>query len=389
MHPLPPAADGVTSVAESSIRVLHVQKVKGVSGSERHLLSLLPGLRDAGIHVRMFAATTEDGHRFVEALRNQGVEVVQVAAGRHFSPSFGRSLWNEIRRFKPALVHTHLLHADLYGQTIALTARIPAVSSFHSSHTFFRREPVRSGERIAGQFSRRTIAISEHVRDFLVQARLRPPGSIRVIPYGIDPSEWRLPAEARSRARAEFGLRNGDVAVGVASRLVPGKGHDLLLAAFALAQADIPRLRLLIAGDGPLRQEIEGASQRLGIRSANLLGYVSDIRRFMASCDVVVFPTLPTFGEGFGLAALEAMAAERPVIATRVASLPEIVADGTTGMLVSPSDPRPLAAALSRLAGDGKLRGQLGAAGRRRANEVFGLDRMVAATLSVYRESAS
>jgi glycosyltransferase involved in cell wall biosynthesis len=107
----------------------------------------------------------------------------------------------------------------------------------------------------------------------------------------------------------------------------------------------------------------------------------------MAACDVVAFPTLPTLGEGFGLAALEAMAAERPVVATSVASLPEIVADGETGILVPPDDPLPLAAALARLATNRSLREHLGASGRRRAFEKFDLRDMVAATLSVYRET--
>jgi glycosyltransferase involved in cell wall biosynthesis len=180
------------------------------------------------------------------------------------------------------------------------------------------------------------------------------------------------------------------LAVGVASRLVPGKGHDLLLTAFAKAHEDAPALRLLIAGEGPLQDEIERASQRLRLRpgTVSVLGFVRDIQGFMASCDIVVFPTLPALGEGFGLAALEAMAAERPVIATRVASLPEVIVDGETGILLPPSDPRPLTVALTRLATSAHLRSQMGAAGRRRASKVFTLDRMVAATMSVYRDIA-
>jgi glycosyltransferase involved in cell wall biosynthesis len=371
------------------MRVLHVQKVKGIGGSERHLLALLPGLRDAGIEVRMWAATTEQGNRFVEELLQRDVQVVSGPAGAHVNPDLARALWVQIRRFRPSIVHTHLVHGDVYGQLAARITGIPAVSSFHGSHSFFRREPVRTAERVAGRFARQTIAISQHVRDFLIRSRLRPPERIRVIPYGIDASGWRVRPEERVRARAHHGLHDGDVAVGIASRLIPGKGHDVLLEAFAIAQGEAPSLRLLIAGDGPLQHEIEQAARRLTDGGAKILGFVADIRRFMASCDIVVFPTLPTLGEGFGLAALEAMATECPVIATRVAALPEVVVDGETGMLVPPSDPHSLASALARLATDEALRRQMGAASQRRVADVFGLERMVAATLSAYREIAS
>jgi glycosyltransferase involved in cell wall biosynthesis len=371
------------------MRVLHVQKVKGIGGSERHLLSLLPNLSAAGLDVRMWAATTGAGHRFVEALRGRGVRVVEVAAGAHVNPFLARSLWTEIERFKPELVHTHLVHGDLYGQPVARAARVPAVSSFHGAHGFFAREPIRSAERVAGRFACQTIAISGYVRDFLLRSRLRPPARIRVVPYGVDTSEWNVGTEARDRTRAAIGLSSTDIGVGIASRLVPGKGHDLLLPAFADAHAQIPDLRLLVAGDGPLRGEVEEASARLAGDAITLLGFVPEIESFMAACDIVVFPTLPSLGEGFGLAALEAMAAGRPVIATRVASLPELVAEGETGLLVSPDDPAPLADALVALATDAAVRARMGEAGRRRAREVFSLDRMVSGTLTVYRESTS
>jgi glycosyltransferase involved in cell wall biosynthesis len=371
------------------MRVLHVQKVKGIGGSERHLLSLLPNLAAAGVEVRMLAATTEGGTRFVEALRYRGVAVAEARTGSHLDPSLARSLWAELHSFRPDLVHTHLIHGDLYGQLVAWGRHVPGVSSFHGAHSFFAREPIRTGERIAGRFAQRTIAISEYVRDFLVRFRLRDAQHIRVVPYGVDMSDWKLPAGDRARARERLGLGPRDVAVGIASRLIPGKGHDLLLRAFAEARGEAPALRLLIAGDGPLRREIEHASHQVAGSTATVLGFVAEVRSFMGACDILVCPTLPELGEGFGLAALEAMAVGRPVVATRVASLPEVVADGKTGVLVAPDDPRQLAEALAGLATNGDRRAELGEAGRRRAGGVFGLDRMVSKTISVYRECTS
>src|SRR5919204_4391816 len=158
------------------MRVLHVQKVKGIGGSERHLLSLLPNLATAGVDVQMWAATAEDGGRFIRALRRRGVSVREVNATSDINPNpaLVRDLWAELHRFRPDVVHTHLVHGDLYGQPVAWAQRVPAVSSFHGAHSFFAREPIRTAERVVGRLTRRTIAISEYVRDFLLRSRLRP-----------------------------------------------------------------------------------------------------------------------------------------------------------------------------------------------------------------------
>jgi glycosyltransferase involved in cell wall biosynthesis len=369
------------------VRVLHLQKVKGIGGSERHLLSLLPGLRDSGLEVRMCAATSADGYRFVEQMRRSGVDAVHMSAGLDINLRLGRAVAEQIRLFRPTLVHTHLLHGDLYGQPTARMCGVKSVSSFHSTHKFYTRGLAGAAERLAGRVACRTIAISEHVRDFLVRHRLRPPETIRVVPYGVVTSDWQLTPGQRAEARASLGLEDDDVGVGVASRLIPGKGHDLLMRAFAEAREAVPGLSLRIAGDGPLRGELETTAARLDHGAARLLGFVADMRAFMGACDIVVFPTQPSLSEGFGLAALEAMAAGRPVVASRLASLPEVVRDGQTGLLVAPGDVQALAKALARLGSDPTLRARFGGEAARRAAQEFELDRMVTGTIAVYREA--
>jgi len=117
------------------------------------------------------------------------------------------------------------------------------------------------------------------------------------------------------------------------------------------------------------------------------LDFMPDVRPLVQACDVLAFPTAPELGEGFGLAALEAMAAERPVVATAVGALPEVVAHGQTGIVVPPGDRGQLADALVRLARDPGLRARLGAAGRERARTEFSIDRMIGRTLAVYEEA--
>lgn len=367
------------------MRVLHVQKASGIGGSERHLLSLLPALAEAGIDVHMCVAAAGRARDLTERLHAVGVSHSVIPAGPNFNPLLVGTLLREIHRFRPNLVHTHLIHADLHGQLAARLAGVPGVSSMHGTHTFYRREPYRSAQRIAGRSARLTIAISEHVRRFIQSLRLSSDGTVRVIPYGIDASGWVASEAERSSARAALGLQPGDVALGVASRLIPRKGHSFLLRGHGQASRTTPHLSLLVAGDGPLRAELERQARALDGR-VHFLGFVPDIRSFMNACDVLAFPTQPGFGEGFGLAILEAMAARRPVVATGIDSLPEVVSDERTGVLVDPRSVDELAAALVRLAESATLRREMGERGHERARAAFSLDAMTERTVAVYDE---
>ena len=368
-------------------RVLHVQKATGISGSERHLLDLLPALAERGLDVAMVVLADGDGATFVEALTARGVEAWAVPAGADLSPVLVARLISNIRRWQPDLVHTHLIHADLHGQVAARLAGVPALSSVHSSHLFYVRQPYRSVASVPGRLAGRTIAISHHVGRMLTGAGIVRPERLRVVHYGITVDQWTSTPAERAETRRAFGVEDGEVVIGIASRLFPEKGHDSLIRAVAMARREGHPLRLMIAGNGELSDELQALAKAEGLaEAATFLGFVSDVRGFMAGCDVIAFPTTPRFGEGFGLAALEAQAAGRPVVATRVASLPEVVADGETGLLVDPDDDRALADGLIRLASEAALRKRMGAGARSRTIRAFSLDAMVDGTLAVYDE---
>ncbi len=368
------------------MRVLHIQKAAGISGSERHLLALLPALAAGGVEVRLCVLTAGDGARFVSAGHDAGVETAAIPAGPDANPLVVARLVAEIRRYRPDLVHTHLVHADAHGQLAARLTGTPAVASVHGIPSFYRRQPYRAVRQLAGRNARRTIAISGYVARHLVENRLAPAARVRVVHYGMDATGWALAPSDRDDARRALGLGPTDVAVGIASRLIPHKGHATLIAAVSQAVAADPRVRLLVAGAGPLRAELEQAAGALPAGTARFLGQVADIRPFMGACDVVAFPTDPEIGEGFGLAALEAMAAGRPVVATDVGPLPEIVVPDRTGILVPPHRSDALARALLDLAADPTLRDRLGQAAAERARDTFSLDRMVQGTIAVYEE---
>jgi glycosyltransferase involved in cell wall biosynthesis len=368
------------------VRVLHAQKVSGIGGSERHLQSLLPALAEAGVEVHMCIAATGRASDFIERLGELGIAHSVVRAGPDLNPRLLTWLWREMRAFTPDLVHTHLIHADLHGQLAARLAGIPAVSSIHGTHRFYSQEPYRTIARLAGRSARRTIAISEDVRRYVVGLGISRAGTARTIHYGIDASAWVTTDAECARARAALGLDAGEIAIGVAARLVPYKGHGFLLEAYGKAAHEVPALRLLVAGDGPLRAELMAQARQFDGR-VRFLGFIADIRNFMCACDVLVFPSQPEFGEGFGLAALEGMAAGRPVVATAVSSLPEVVGTDGAGILVDPNSTDELADALVELASSAALRQDLGERAHARARDVFSLQSMVERTLAVYGEA--
>ena len=368
------------------MRVLHVQKIKGVGGAERHLLSLLPALAARGVDVRLVVLGTEEESRFFTEADAVGIDTKRIKAGMDVDPSMPVRLARAVREFKPDLLHTHLIHADVYGAVTAAVTRTPRISSVHSVRSFYRTKPVGSIARLAGRPARRTIAISEHVAGYLRDVRLTHPDRIRVVHYGIDGEAWAVGASERISMRSGLGIEPDDFVLGLASNLIPGKGHSTALDAFATALRGAPSARLLIAGEGELRDELERRTATEGLEDrVSFLGFVSDMRAFMGSCDVLMFPTLPSLGEGFGLAALEAMATGRPVIASRLGPLPEIIEDGISGVLVTPGDSGELGTAIVKLS-DKALRDAMGVAARERARMSFGLDVMADRTKAVYEE---
>jgi glycosyltransferase involved in cell wall biosynthesis len=368
------------------MRVLHVQKVAGIGGSERHLVTLLPRLAARGIDVRMLVLATADATAFTSRLAAAGVDHHVVPAGPDLSPRIVRAILREIGEFGPDIVHTHLIHADTHGQLAARLAGVPGVNSIHSAHRFYSRQPYRTPAWMAGRLARRSIAISEHVARYATSVGIAGRDRVRVVPYGIDADGWQMSDAERDAARAIYGVRRDEFVVGIAARLIPHKGHTLLFRAAERLATLLPHLRVLVAGDGPLRDALENEASQMAARNVEFVGFVDDVRTFMNACDVLAFLTMPELNEGFGLAALEGMAAACPVVVTRVGPLPEVVGEGEGGIVVDPGSVDELELALTRLASDPSLRARLGGGGRRRARERFSVDAMVGGTLRVYAE---
>ena len=369
-------------MTRSRPRVLQIVTSLAVGGAQRHLVELLPGLREfADIDLVYFRD---------HDLRPEFEACVERIAHIPMAGPFGAvrlpHLAALIRRGRYALVHTHLLRADMYGALAARAVGVRAiVSTKHNIEARLESSSARALHALATRPTRRTIAISEAVAGWTNQQLGVPGDRIEVIRYGLDSGPFS--GLDRAAARRELGIEAGVPLVLCPARLDPQKRHDVLLRAFAKVRRTIGDAQLLCAGEtqlgGPAyRAGLLQLTDDLGLRDAvRWLGVRADIPNLMAAADLVV---LASDWEGLGLVVMEAAMASRPVVATAVGGVPEIVEHNQTGVLTPQGDAQALASALTATLLDTERRLRMGSAARRHAAETFDLEGMRAATRALY-----
>lgn len=354
-------------------------------GAESHVLALGGGFAARGweVGVAYWGGSGELAPEF----RGAGVAVHRLDFRGALNPGSLPAFIRLIRAFRPDIVHTHLPLAEFYGNLAAALCRIPAVvSTKHSDHALFRRPSVRLGHRLMSAPNSAVVAVSQHMARFIHKVGLWPGTPLVTIHNGLDVGAVDRAGDAVRVAelRAELAAPPGWL-IGAAGRLAPEKGFDTLIGAMPGVLAELPDARLVIAGAGPERAGLQAQIERLGVaRSVHLLGARADLPTLMHVMDVFV---LPSRAEPFGLVLLEAMAARKPVIATAVGGVPEVVLDQQTGDLLPPSDAPRLADAVVALLRHAQRAQSYGEAGRQRAERVFPLERMLAATERLYRQA--
>jgi glycosyltransferase involved in cell wall biosynthesis len=328
-------------------------------------------------------------HLAIEA----GVPIVQIPAlGRRVSPlSDLRALAALLAitfREAPDVIHTHTAKAGALGRVAALIfnvtrprrRRCVVIHTFHGHvlegyfHPVVSRI-VRETERFLAHMTDRIVAISPSQREDLVERfGIGDRDSTVVVPLGLDLAP--LVADTRARSlRNELGVEERSIVFGFVGRLVSIKDVPALILAFAGVVPHIPGATLLIVGDGPERANVERAIRERGLADrVRLLGWREDLTRIYATMDVCV---LSSRNEGTPVAVIEAMAAGRPVVATRVGGVADVVVHGETGTLVSQGNVNALSEAMVELAKDPALRARMGSRGRQLAVSRFGHDRLV------------
>jgi glycosyltransferase involved in cell wall biosynthesis len=363
------------------IRVCQLITELRPAGAERCVYELARRLHGGRFHVRVAALR---GGAVADALRSAGIETAVLNVRGKWDVTGLPRLARLLRRWRIELLHTHLFHADLAGRLAAAMAGVPHV--VHTVHVAERRfRPWQfAWARVAAGRCDRIVAVSRDVAAHHAALSGLPAHRYQVIPNGIDVAAYARDEAARKRLRAQWGVSEGRVVVVAVGRLDRQKGLDVFLRAAGRLCPKDPDLRVVIAGEGPQRKELESlvAQWRLGA-CVRLLGFVQDVRALLSAADVFA---MPSRWEGFGLAAVEAMAAGLPVVASRAEGLREVVEEGRTGLLVDAGDAEGLARCIDMCARDPAGRAEMGRRGAARAAEFFDICRCVASHERLYLE---
>jgi len=356
----PPQAD------PAPVRVLYLIDSLGPGGAEHLLAASLPFLRRAGVVPTVVALQEQQGNPVAARITAQGIPVRELGIRRLRQRGAYRRVRGAIVAADPEVVHTQLEFAAVLGIPAARRLGLPTVATLHT----LDEPPPRS--RLALHFrlmawalrrARRVIAVSDITRrHYLARARLRPERVVTLY-NGIDPTGFQAEPAVREAARAELGLSpEAPVLVTVAVQREP-KGIQYMLTALPQVAAQFPAVRYLLVGDGPHRPALEEQAARLGMAGRVLFaGARDDVARMLATADVFVLPSLT---EALPTVVAEAMAAGRPIVATTVGGIPEMVRHGEAALLVPPADPEALAAAVCRLLANPRQAAAMGRAGRR------------------------
>jgi glycosyltransferase involved in cell wall biosynthesis len=349
-----------------------------VGGAERHVVDLAVALRRRGYGVEVACSVAGGLSQPLEAAGVPVRRLTRRLVKRRVSPAYARGIRGLLKKKRFDLVHAHIFASAVAAAVGTLGMEVPLVITEHTEASW-QTWRSRRISRWAHRRARRIIAVSTPIERRLIEREGVPPDLVSLIPNAVIPASDEPPDLAGT-------LPEGWLAaplVGVVARLQPEKGVADFLEAAARVSRDSLEARFLVVGDGPLREELLGLAERVGLGDrVRFLGYRKDARSLVGLMDILVVPSLT---EGSPLIVLEAMAAGVAVIASAVGGIPDQVRHDEEGILVPPGDPGALGDALGALLRDPDYARRLGEAGVRRTENEFSHEMMVRRIEAVYR----
>lgn len=380
--------------------MLHVIEGLGTGGSEQQLVAFL--LHSDPARFRHEVCTLAQVGRFAEQVRHAGIALhtLGVRADGDLLRTF-RRLHRIVKRVRPQVLHTVLYRPTVVGRLVGYLTGTPVITTLVNTAyepewyldnprlSPWKARVVRGADRLTARWwGGRYVAITESVKVSAVRQLGLPPEAIAVVPRGIalDGRGDAQPADVAA-VRATLGWQDAYPLLLNIGRLVPQKGQQYAIYAMPAVLSRFPSARLMIAGEGPMRPTLEAIIRREGLEDrVGLLGDRWDAATLLAAADIFVFPSL---FEGLGNAVLEAMAAGKPCVLSRIPALREITGDGQVAILTDIRSPAGLAAAVVRLAEDRALAVRLGAEAREWVRTRYDLARSVRALEEVFARFAA
>jgi glycosyltransferase involved in cell wall biosynthesis len=347
---------------QSKIKIIHIIPALDIGGAEKLLFDLVNSLNKEKYEVMV--ATVVRGGILVKNFEEAGIPVQIFKKKTKLGLGVLWKIYRYLRKENPQIVHTHLFGGDTWGRIAAILARTPIIVSTEHNTNFDEKFIKRIVKKFLSYFTDKIIAVSEAVRKYSISKDYISEKKIEVIFNGINLEKFL------SISQKEFGE---PPIIGIVGRLAEQKGHKYLFESLNLLKT-IP-WTLWVVGDGPKKAELERLSKDLDLRERILfLGAQENIPDILDKIDIFVLPSL---WEGLGLAVIEAAAAAKPIVATNVGGIPEIIEDEKTGLLVEPGNVKSLADGLERvILGEGEAL-VMGRAARECVREKFGAERMV------------
>ncbi|HVZ77797.1 MAG TPA: glycosyltransferase [Gemmatimonadaceae bacterium] len=372
----------MTAAAVESVRgmrIAHLIETDGPGGAERMVAHLATAFERQGCPGVVVLPAHGEGW-LASQLEGSGVTIEHLEIAHPLSPRAARRLAAMLRAHRIDVVHSHEFTMGVYGAWASRAAGLPHVITMHGGRYYAERWRRRVALRLAIRASGGVVAVSCHAAQALAADLALHARDVAVIPNGICPEPANAPALQR-----ELGLRDTDVILLSVGNLYPVKGHTHLLTAVAELLPAHPEVHVAIAGRGEMEAALRLQADALGVAShVHLLGFRRDTANLLAAADVFVLPSL---SEGLPLALLEAMFAGLPVVATDVGDVSTVLAG--TGVVVPPADGHRLAEAIAGMLECPHAARQLGAAGRQRAREEYGLEQAVERYAELYAARAA
>lgn len=386
----------------SKVRIVHLIESLERGGAERALCTNLAHLdRSSFESVVVYLFRPDPLRGEIEAL---GIPCIGLNLKSPWD--WHGCLWKlrqQLKALAPDLIHTNLVKADIYGRIVGRSLGIPVISTIHESPYYpevfldnpglsrvkYKYSLIKLVDRLTAQHCAKSFVVISDFSGRAAREYLRVPSSrIWLIHHSLDLEQFkRVPADNVEALRLKLGVSPEEKVLVHVGRLAPQKGQRYLLLALRTILAKAPNVRLLICGDGPLREPLQAMCPELDIASqVTFVDPVPEISWLLGLSDIFVFPSLH---EGLGIALLEAMAMGKPCVASEVGPIPEVVEPGRSGLLVRPRDPDDLARAILLLLERPDLCREMGERGRQIVKEKFDIRKNIRALERVYFEGLS
>lgn len=375
------------------IKILHIHTLPIISGSGINTFLSMQGMDKDIFKVELACAP---GGKLIDLARDNGLRVITFKnLVQPLNPLKDLLAIIDITRFLRNnfyhVVHTHNSKAGFIGRLAARLAGVPVIIhtvhgfAFHEEEPMWRQSLFKILEILASRWCDKMIFISQPLIDWALKEGITTKDKIIKIYSGIDLDKFRpLNENEETLIRKKWGINENDAVIGIVSKLWEGKGHEVLISAFREIKKEIKTAKLVIVGEGPLQGRLNRLVKTLGLEESVIFtGFQSDVSEIISCFDVAV---LPSFFEGMGRVLLEAMAMGKPVVASRVGGIPDLVKDNINGFLTEPGDEKALSGALKMLLTDSALADRMGNEGRRTINDQFSSKMMVRLIKDLYIE---